>query len=512
MSDARSLLLVTVDCLRADHTGFLGYGPPTTPFLDSIASRSFVFRNAMAAGVPTYYSFPAIMASRYPLALGRDVVGVAPDETTLARALQGAGYATGAFLAGNPYLSKRFGYEAGFDAFEDFLAADIAPTHNPDSSRANGSWHSRLNKFLESNCRKWGPLGPIYDELYFRYCEKVSHRTPCSFDSLRRFPAAHVIVDRALEWLSGTGDSPFFLWLHLMDPHAPYYPPPEARELMGQHKMDASRARHLNSFWNRGDLAPGRLQQHRDEMLELYDAGIRWVDEQIARLVHRLSKLGLSQNCVLAVTADHGEEFLDHGGSFHSPSKVNEELSHVPLLVHVPSQDGEAKTVDSPFSLIDLSPTLLDILALPAEAKFRGRSRWPAIQTAQSWEDPALTECVTTCTNPFRLNNRLGARILGVREGCYKLIIDCGSSRELLFNLRGDPRELHPLPSDAEKPVRRRLLDCARRHVVDSLQLRDGDVRLEARLRDLHLEWAQPSVPNGRMHVTQADTAHSLLG
>src|ERR1700758_4494931 len=100
-----SLVLITVDCLRADHVGFLGYDRATTPFLDSLAKESFVFPEAIAAGVPTYYSFPAILASRYPLALGRDVIGLAPGEASLACTLQDAGYATAAFLAANPYLS-----------------------------------------------------------------------------------------------------------------------------------------------------------------------------------------------------------------------------------------------------------------------------------------------------------------------------------------------------------------------------------------------------------------------
>src|SRR5277367_3956391 len=119
----RSLLLITVDCFRADHAGFLGYDRATTPFLDSLARESVIFSNAIVAGAPTYYSFPAMMASRYPLALGRDIVGLAPGEPTLASVLNEAGYATGAFLAANPYLSRRFGYDAGFEVFRDFLDA-----------------------------------------------------------------------------------------------------------------------------------------------------------------------------------------------------------------------------------------------------------------------------------------------------------------------------------------------------------------------------------------------------
>src|SRR5262252_1633403 len=111
----KSIVLVTVDCLRADHCGFMGYERPTTPYLDSLAAESLVFPSAIAAGAPTYYSFPAILAARYPLALGRDVLGLSPDEPTLASVCKRAGYATAAFSAGNPYVSTRFGYGLGFD-------------------------------------------------------------------------------------------------------------------------------------------------------------------------------------------------------------------------------------------------------------------------------------------------------------------------------------------------------------------------------------------------------------
>src|SRR5208282_3565791 len=121
MGVQKSVILVTVDCLRADHVGFMGYERPTTPFLDSLASESFVFPAAIVAGAPTYYSFPAILASRYPLALGRDALGLAPGEPTLASVLKQAGYATASFAAANAYISSQFGYEQGFDTFRDFL-------------------------------------------------------------------------------------------------------------------------------------------------------------------------------------------------------------------------------------------------------------------------------------------------------------------------------------------------------------------------------------------------------
>src|SRR6202451_3171518 len=136
--DRQSCIFVTIDCLRADHCGFMGYGVPTTPFLDQLAAQSFLFSNAIVAGVPTYYSFPAIMASRYPLALGREVLGLAPGEINLASVLRDAGYNTAFFGAANPYLSPQFGYNFGFDTFLDFLKDhnlndDDLPVHPSDS-------------------------------------------------------------------------------------------------------------------------------------------------------------------------------------------------------------------------------------------------------------------------------------------------------------------------------------------------------------------------------------------
>src|SRR5256885_11625182 len=102
MSAQKSIVLVTVDCLRADHVGFMGYERPTTPFLDSLAAGSFVVPAAIVAGAPTYYSFPAILGSRHSLALGRDVLALAPGESSLASILKQAGYATAAISAANP--------------------------------------------------------------------------------------------------------------------------------------------------------------------------------------------------------------------------------------------------------------------------------------------------------------------------------------------------------------------------------------------------------------------------
>src|SRR5207244_13119725 len=240
-----SLILITVDCLRADHAGFLGYKRPTTPFLDSLAKQSLVFRNASPAGAPPYYSLPAILVSRYPLALGRDVLGIASQENTIPSLLKGYGFQTAAFSAANPYISARFGYDQAFDCFRDFLDAETLEfTAEPPPPRLR----SRANQALSRACHVVPGFGKAYDELYFQYCQRIGSE-PCEgLDSLRRFPSADVIVDHAIAWLNEHSSGPFFLWLHLMDTHAPYYPKVEPLDEMKSGRVSAEQARYLNSF------------------------------------------------------------------------------------------------------------------------------------------------------------------------------------------------------------------------------------------------------------------------
>jgi len=485
----KSIVLVTVDCLRADHCGFMGYQRPTTPYLDSLAAESFVFPAAIVAGAPTYYSFPAILAARYPLALGRDVLGLGPDEPNLASACKQAGYTTAAFGAANPYISARFGYDLGFDTFRDFMEDAPAPREHSETATEPGGVARRLNRRLQRIRPTMGPLRMIYDELYFRYCQRSTPMAP-SLDGLRRFPSADVIVDDACKWLRSIGDTPCFLWLHLMDPHSPYYPKEEALALLGSRPVTPYQARYLNSYWNRSDLGPPRLARRLEEIVALYDAGIRWVDVQMARLTQSLKQLNRWNDCVFAVTADHGEEFLDHGGRFHPPSKLMEELIHVPLLLRAPGASATARANDAPFSLIHLASTLLDAARLPVPSEFQGQSYWRQTAGAESGNEIAISESVANCTNPFRPENRLGPRVLSVRESRFKLMLFFDPPEEHLYDLAADPREQSPLAPTAQKAVRRRLLETAREHVHRSVEQRNWQMRLQARLQELRLEWS----------------------
>jgi arylsulfatase A-like enzyme len=488
MGPKKSVLLVTVDCLRADHVGFMGYARPTTPFLDSLAAESFVVPQAIVAGAPTYYSFPAILASRMPLALGRDVIGIAPGETTLATVLCESGYATGAFSAGNPYISPRFGYDQGFEVFRDFLDFETQSTQstvNPQTTFGDSA-RGKLNRSIRGFAGALG-LSRLYNELYFQYCMKIAPAV-VSVDALRRYPAADILVDQVQSWLASVGQRPFFLWLHLMDPHSPYYPPSEAfRELAGR-DIEPGRARYLNEYWNRSDLTPSGLSGKRDEVVQLYDAGIRWVDRQIARLVDSLRQTHLWDDCVLALTADHGEAFLEHGGRYHAPVRLSEEIVHVPLLIRVPGERG-MKVPASPMSHLHLAPTLLEIMGVQLPSAFQGRSLWTNLQRGIAWADPAIIECAYGCTNPFRAENRSAPRLLGVRDTRFKLVmrIEPGATEEV-YDLEADPAETRPSADGPALGTRKRLLQAAREHMERTVSDQDVAMQLRGRLRGLRCE------------------------
>ena len=486
--DKRSLVLITVDCLRADHCGLYGYSRPTTPFLDSLASESFVVPAAIVAGAPTYYSLPAILASRMPLALGRDVIGLAPGESTLATVLRESGYATGAFSAANPYISPRFGYEQGFEVFRDFLDFETPSTQSAvrPQTTSGDAVRGKLNRSIKRFAGALG-LSRFYNERYFQYCMGIAPPAQ-SMDALRRFPAADVLVEQAQSWLASVGQRPFFLWLHLMDPHSPYYPPNEAfRELTGR-DVEPNRARYLNEYWNRADLAPSELSKKRDEVVQLYDAGIGWADRQIGRLVDTLKQRHLWNDCVFALTADHGEEFLEHGGRYHAPVRLSEELVRVPLLIRVPEWH-RMEVPASPMSHLHLAPTLLEIMGVHAPSAFQGRSLWKNLQRGIAWDDAAIMECAYGCTNPFRAESRSASRLLGVRDKNFKLVmrIEPGAV-EQIYNLEADPGERHPVAHRQAIEARKRLLRAACEHMAKTVSARDPGLRLQARLRALRGE------------------------
>jgi len=283
-----SVVIVTIDTLRADHLGCYGYRAGQTPNLDNLARSAVRFTRAFTPVPITLPAHSALFTGSFPMATGmHDFSGnkLPSSAVTIASVLHEHGYATAAFL-GAAVLDSRFGLNRGFDTYFDHFDFD------------------RLN---ETN-----------------------------LDAIKR--PGDQVLDNVLAWFKTNPREPFFLWVHLYDPHYPYTPP----------EPYASRFAH----------SP-------------YDGEIAFADAAVGRLLTFLKDTGRYDSTLLVVAADHGEGLGEHGEKTHGFFVYNSTL-HVPLLVKVP---GVApRTVEREVSLVDVMPTVLQALRLPIPPSVQGRS------------------------------------------------------------------------------------------------------------------------------------------
>lgn len=329
MSEQPNIVLVTIDSLRADHCGFMGYDRDTTPTLDRMAEEGIVFENAVASGVPTIASMTSVMTGEHSLAspeIGfndeqREQVKSRP---TIAEVLSDAGYSTGA-LSPNPPASSYFGFDDGFDWFADFLAAD------------KGVLERTWNRVFQRSIRG-GSLA-----TYVRLLRNVVKRE----EVLRPWEDYY---NRIMAWRDAI-EEPYFLWVLLLEPHHPWVPPTEDQQWSS--RWDKYRSfRHywemLNSDWE-----PDFNAAVRQRLLNLYDDSIRYGDAFLDRLHTDLA----DDDPIFVIHADHGEEFGEHGRYGHQPV-LTEELIHVPLVLN---NVGRSATVSTPVELRQIAPTIAEL-------------------------------------------------------------------------------------------------------------------------------------------------------
>lgn len=348
--DRPNLILITVDALRADYCEVYGGHVPTSG-LARVAERGLVVERAYALGPWTLPSMTGLFASMYPPSLtpgaGRDAwveemryYRVPPDTPMLAERLRDAGYATYAVVA-NKLLDQPDGLLRGFERHAAFHSS--APCHRGVFAQL---------PFLQALVRTMIPA------------------TPSAVDTTRP------LRDLAVAFIQRHRTQPFFLWVHFMDPHAPWDPPDRFRAMDGSWRLvDPS-----DIQWGGPQFEPGthRLPLSPEDQAyvrSLYDGEIRYVDEAIGTVLDTIADAGIEGNTVIAISADHGEEFWEHGEVTHGQSLV-EELIRVPLLLAGPGLDSGR--VEWPFSQVDLMPTLSDALGIAAPAEWRGESRWEA--------------------------------------------------------------------------------------------------------------------------------------
>lgn len=317
-----SVILISIDSLRADRLGCYGNPRDTSPTLDRLAREGVRFDNAVST---TSWTLPSHMS----LLTGRDVLshGVIAETDqlpagipTLAQVLREAGRATAGIVSA-PLLDSRFGFDRGFDLYDD----QTIPA-------------------------------------------------PTSFDALRDEPAP--VVERlAVDWLREHAERPFFLFLHFWDVHYDYIPPPPYDTLFDPNYAGSMSGR---DFFH--DTAVNRRIAARDleHIIALYDGEIRWVDDHIGRILSVVDGLGIAARTAIIVTADHGDEFFEHGFKGHGRT-LYREVMQVPLIVRAPTAKP-GTVVDAAVSLSDIMPTVLELAGLEIPPGMDGVSVSPALR------------------------------------------------------------------------------------------------------------------------------------
>lgn len=342
------IVYITVDSLRADHVGWHGYDRDTTPFLDELGETSHVFTNAFTHGCFTRQAFRAIMTAQFPTRCQEDG-GLSDEYETIAELLSEAGYTNGGFHS-NPHLLPQFGYARGFDHFYD--------SESEPSKIAR--FRQRLKDFAESRETVFHVL-----ERMFAQIEKTTGVNPGT-----PFVPADEVTDEAIEWVQSADDGPRFLWIHYMDVHHPYSPPEKYQLEFRDEPISHQRAVKLRR--KMVDEPESVTDSEFEDIVDLYDGEIRFVDAQVRRLVESV-RAHWGSDTVIAFTSDHGDEFEDYGAFAHNGT-LYDELLHVPLLI----QSGDEGAVhDDVVGLMDVPPTFLDRVGVDIPATFEGTSLKP---------------------------------------------------------------------------------------------------------------------------------------
>jgi arylsulfatase A-like enzyme len=406
-----TIVMVSVDTLRADAVSFGGHPWRPSPFLDRLAQHGTVFAQAYAPSSWTPPSMASLFTSLHLSSHGvvsgatagaDQVTGVVlPDQLqTLAEALQSAGYTT-IGVAASRHLGRRLGFAQGFDHYYEI--ADFL-----DARQLNEQVRVQMERAFGARWRT----------------EWKRHRT--------------------------------FLWIHYFDPHDPYaaHMPwidayaPQYRQDPAPYMADLPMAELAKLF-----LPSGDRPSFGPRLWPVYASEVSYKDAMFRRLC---AELGVDDDVLLVLTADHGEEMVDHGALGHAFT-LYEELIRVPLLVHWPRALPSGRVVDQPAGLLDVYPTLLDLLGIPAPAELQGRSLAAALRGAGTGGPrPMLAELRA----PKPAMNAL-------RDGVWKLIRTEAPPHSALYRLDRDPAERHDLSGQHPDVLQR--LEAQLRRVLAAL-------------------------------------------
>lgn len=431
-----NVFLITVDGLRYDRLSHTGYDEPTTPRLDELAENGAVCQNTIATGTGTRTSFPGILTSSYPLMYG-GYAQMTEHRVPISTVFQDREYVT-LGVNTNAQLHTRFGWDRGYDVYYDseqvMINNPVGDFQSGDGDEGNDDTGSFVDLKLETlKSEVYQRLD--HDGLLYRTLESA-YRTVGDRDPPQ--DRAEDAVDRLLSFVDrAPDDEPLFVWIHFMETHSPYVPPAKYREQFLNADISEGRIWEVNDSLH---TDPETLTDREVAIIsDLYDVSLRYLDDQIARMFDGLDKRGLWDDSVVAFTADHGEQFREHGEMTHC-SEPWEEGVHVPLLVRVGDED--LTNVEQVTSTIDIAPTLLDEAFddpdLPE--KYHGISLLPVLRDEGNVSDnrTVFSQSAAKTGRDIYPDHRL----TGVRTDRWKFITSANDIVEIkLYDLDTDPGE-----------------------------------------------------------------------
>jgi arylsulfatase A-like enzyme len=380
-----SIVLVSIDSLRADALGCGGSARDTSPFLDELAARGVRFANAISTTSWTLPAHAALFTGLWDSTHGLVDNGqqLADEHLTLAELLRGLGYETAGFYGG-PYLHPTFGLSQGFE-----------------------HWTSCMSSETDAQGARREARSP----------RSVAHADVTG-------PRTRAAVAR---WAAGAR-TPFFLFVHLWDVHFDYLPPPEYVE-----RFDPGYEGPVDGHDVMGPLvradSPARDIAH---LRALYDAEVRFTDDVLRGICGDLEARGLLANTFVIVAADHGEEFFEHQGKGHQRT-LYDEVVRVPLIVAGPGVVA-GRVVAEQVRLIDLFPTIAGLVGMQEPLAVQGRDLGPFLRGEGGVGADALLEILVDARRVRGLRTARNTKILyGEKTGEGEL-----------YDLEIDRGELHP--------------------------------------------------------------------
>jgi arylsulfatase A-like enzyme len=401
LSRGPSILLVSLDTLRADHVSCYGYERRTTPRLDAFSRDAVLYRNAFSPASWTLPAHVSMLSGEPPRRHGSDLNkhGLSPihaETVLLAELLAKAGYRTAAVVANSTILRSSMGFDRGFDLYDARLR--------------------QLFGFQPASHRLLAWLAPLESDRLLKHTRDASE-----------------ILEEALAWIDGRTGAPFFLFVNLMEPHPPWAPPPAFQDAFpGRSARLRLPSREIRDRMTGGEE---RLDERvRRNALALYDGAIASMDDALGRFLDGLRKRHLYDEALVIVTADHGEFFGEHGRWGHGYGPYDP-VYRVPLLVKYPgaSEHGER---DEWVDTIRIFSTILKTAGL----------RGPAGVDIDPLDGSRRPTAIEQQRDPWRAPSRFTRPYEVLRDDPWKLVAYENSSE--LYDLRRDPGEEHDLSRD----------------------------------------------------------------